>query len=87
VVPVTLESVAVVAAEPGEDLIALDAALERLAGFDARKARVVELYYFGGLTYDETASALGISAATVDRDLRLAKAWLYHELRPEDGEP
>jgi RNA polymerase sigma factor (TIGR02999 family) len=86
VVPVTLEDVAVVASEPGEDLLALDAALERLAGFDARKARVVELHYFGGLTYDETASALGISAATVDRDLRLAKVWLYRELRPEEGD-
>jgi RNA polymerase sigma factor (TIGR02999 family) len=86
VVPVTLEDVAVASSEPGEDLLALDAALERLAGFDARKARVVELHYFGGLTYDETASALGISAATVDRDLRLAKAWLYRELRPEEGD-
>jgi RNA polymerase sigma factor (TIGR02999 family) len=83
-VPVTLENIAVVAADPGEDMIALDTALERLAAFDVRKARVVELHYFGGLTYDEAASALGISAATVDRDLRLAKAWLYRELRPAE---
>jgi DNA-directed RNA polymerase specialized sigma24 family protein len=43
----------------------------------------VELHYFGGLTYDETAAALNVSAATVDRELRMAKAWLYRELRPE----
>lgn len=82
--PVTLEDVAAVAAEPAVDLEALDDALERLSVFDARKARVVELHYFGGLTYDETAEALGVSAATVDRELRLAKAWLYRELRPEE---
>jgi RNA polymerase sigma factor (sigma-70 family) len=50
---------------------------------DERKGRVVELHYFGGLTYDEIADALGVSPATVDRDLRLAKAWLFNELRPE----
>jgi RNA polymerase sigma factor (TIGR02999 family) len=74
---------AVLAASPGRppDVIALDEAMERLSTLDERKARVVELHYFGGLTYDETAAALGVSAATVDRDLRLAKAWLYQELR------
>jgi RNA polymerase sigma factor (sigma-70 family) len=61
-------------------LVALDDALERLDGVDPRKVKVVELHYFGGLTYAETAEALGISAATVDRELRLAKAWLYREL-------
>ena len=85
--PVTLENVALVASDPPEGLVALDEALERLAAFDARKARVVELHYFGGLTYDETATAVGISAATVDRELRLAKAWLYRELRPESVDP
>jgi len=85
--PVTLENVALVASDPPEGLVALDEALERLAAFDARKARVVELHYFGGLTYDETATAVGVSAATVDRELRLAKAWLYRELRPESAEP
>lgn len=85
--PVTLENVALVASGPPEGLVALDEALERLAAFDARKARAVELHYFGGLTYDETAMAMGISAATVDRELRLAKAWLYRELRPESVTP
>ena len=66
--------------EPPVDVVALDEALERLAAVDARKARVVELHYFGGLNYDETAVAIGASPATVDRDLRLAKAWLRREL-------
>ena len=83
VAPITLEDAAIVAAEPPADLVELDEALERLSSLDPRKARVVELHYFGGLTYDETATALGVSAATVDRELRMAKAWLYHELRPE----
>jgi RNA polymerase sigma factor (TIGR02999 family) len=68
------------AAEPPVDVLALDEALERLAQVDERKARVVELHYFGGLNYDETATAADISPATVDRDLRLAKAWLRREL-------
>ena len=54
--------------------------LERLAAFDARKASIVELHFFGGLSYDETAEAVGVPAATVDRELRMAKAWLRHEL-------
>lgn len=76
-----LEEAVIVAAEPSEDLVLLDEALERLAQHDARKARVVELKYFGGLNYDETAAALDISSATVDRELRMAKAWLYRELQ------
>lgn len=52
----------------------------RLAEVDERKSWVVELHYFGGLTYEETAAALGISPATVDRDLRMAGAWLYREM-------
>jgi RNA polymerase sigma factor (TIGR02999 family) len=62
------------------DVLALHDALERLAGFDARKGQIVELHFFGGLTYDEAAEALGVSAATIDRELRLAKAWLKHDL-------
>jgi RNA polymerase sigma-70 factor (ECF subfamily) len=83
--PVTLDEVAIVAPEPSDDLVALDEALARLAALDPRKARVVELHYFGGLTYDETAQAVGASAATVDRELRMAKAWLHRELRPQTG--
>ena len=65
----------------GVDLIALDEALDRLAEVDERKARAVELHYFGGLSYDETARALDVSPATIDRDLRMAKAWLVQQLR------
>jgi RNA polymerase sigma factor (TIGR02999 family) len=67
------------------DILALDEAIEKLSRLDERKARIVELHYFGGLTYDETAKALQISAATVDRDLRFAKAWLFRELGVKGG--
>ncbi len=62
------------------DLVALDDALERLARFDPRQARIVELRFFGGLTIEETAEALGVSAKTVKRDWAIAKAWLHQEL-------
>lgn len=61
-------------------LLELDDALDRLARIDERKSDILVLHFFGGMTYDEMAQALGISAATVDRDLRLAKAWLANEL-------
>jgi DNA-directed RNA polymerase specialized sigma24 family protein len=70
---------------PGRDMLALDEALNELVVHDARKAQVVELHYFGGLTYDEIAEAVGISAATVDRDLRLAKAWLQRRMAESDA--
>ncbi len=63
------------------DIVELDDALERLAKIDARKSDGLVLHFFGGMTYEETAEALDVSAATVDRDLRLAKAWLANELR------
>lgn len=62
------------------EILALHAALEKLEAQDPRKAQVIEAHIFGGLTYDETAEVVGISAATVDRDLRMAKAWLAREL-------
>jgi RNA polymerase sigma factor (TIGR02999 family) len=72
-------------AEPPEpahpDLLALDEALDALAQFDPRKARVVELRYFGGLTVDETAEVLGVSVSTVERDWQMAKLWLSKTLR------
>jgi RNA polymerase sigma-70 factor, ECF subfamily len=77
---VTLEEAIAAAPERGPDLVALDAALDRLAEQDERKARVVELHYFAGLRYDEVARVLGVSTATVDRDLRMAKAWLYSQM-------
>jgi RNA polymerase sigma factor (TIGR02999 family) len=64
----------------GVDVTALDAALVELARFDAQQARIVELRFFGGLTMDETATALEISPATVGREWVSAKAWLYHHL-------
>lgn len=83
---VTLKEEVLPSPEPAMDVFALDEALQVLAGFDERKCQVVELHYFGGLTYDETAEALGLSTATVDRELRLAKAWLYHELSRKEGD-
>lgn len=85
--PVTLDEQLAGNDDQPEDLEALDEALTRLSALDERKARAVELHYFGGLSYDEVAGALEISPATVHRDLRLAKAWLYREMRhdPEDG--
>ena len=72
------EAILVTPSQPG--LLDLDEALQRLAANDPRKSEVVELLYFGGLTYDEIAAALNISPATVHRELRMAKAWLYTEL-------
>lgn len=62
------------------DLLALDEALSRLGELDPRMAKVIEVHYFGGLTYAETSAALGISEATVERQLRLGKAWLGEQL-------
>ena len=62
------------------DVVALDDALESLAQLEPRLAQVIELYYFGGLTYDQLAAALGASTATVHRDIRLARAWLLNEI-------
>jgi RNA polymerase sigma factor (TIGR02999 family) len=65
---------------PDEALLDLDAAISALAEFDRRKSDIVELSYFGGMTYDEIAASVGISPATVNRDLRTAEAWLKHHL-------
>ena len=77
---VILDESLILAEEPGTDLVALDDALNRLAEIDPRKSQVVELRYFGGLRVDETAEALNISAETVARDWRAAKAWLLLQL-------
>lgn len=77
---VPLEDAAVFAPERSPAILALDEALDRLAAFDERKARVVELRYFGGLTVEEAARLLEVSPATVMRDWSLAKAWLQREL-------
>lgn len=81
-VKITLDEALIIPVQPGQDLVALDDALEALAKVDERKSRVIELRFFGGLTVEETASALNISQDTVLRDWRLAKAWLLRELSP-----
>lgn len=70
-----------VAPEISMDFLSLDSALTELAEFDDRKSRAVELHYFGGLSYEEVAQVLSVSPATVDRDLRMAKAWLFSKLK------
>ena len=64
----------------GADVIAVNDALEKLAELDREQARIVELRFFGGLTVDEVAAALGVSTATVERKWRAARAWLHREL-------
>ena len=77
---VSLDEAMTIPHEPGADLIALDEALTTLAAFDERKSKVVELRFFGGLTVEETAEVLKVSAVTVARDWGLAKSWLLREL-------
>lgn len=77
---VPLEECFAFAVERSAGMVALDDALNGLAAFDERKARMVELRYFGGLSVEETAVALGVSISTVTRDMRLAEAWLHKEL-------
>ena len=75
-VQVPLDAVLLVAQEHGVEVLALNEALDALARIDGRKSRVIELRYFGGLSIDETAEVLEISADTVKRDFRMARAWL-----------
>ena len=87
---VSLEEAAVVggdrATDPGSQLVALDDALNALARFDARKAQVVEMRFFGGLSVEETAEVLKVSPVTAMRDWNTAKAWLYRELTGGTGD-
>ena len=77
---VSLDTVLLVTGKPDEDLVALDEALSRLGTFDPRKARVVELRFFGGLSINETAEVLGVSARTVDSEWAFSRAWLHDEI-------
>ncbi|HKX27288.1 MAG TPA: sigma-70 family RNA polymerase sigma factor [Blastocatellia bacterium] len=70
--------------ERSADLVALDDALQALEKLDARQARVVELRFFAGLSYEETAEALNVSVGTVRRDWSFAQVWLFHELSKRD---
>lgn len=79
-IAVDIDAVPEPAASAVTEITDLDEALTRLAEFDERKSRILELHYFGGLTYEEMAEALGLSTTTLDRELRLAKAWLRQAL-------
>jgi RNA polymerase sigma factor (TIGR02999 family) len=77
---IELDEAAIMSPEQSNEIVDVHEALERLGRLDERKARVVELKYFGGLNYDEMSEVLKISPVTVRRDWRFAKAWLYTEL-------
>lgn len=83
VIDVTLDEALVPAKAQNGDLLALDQALSKLAAFDKRKCRVVEMRYFGGCTVEETAEALGVSTITVIRETRVAEAWLRRSMLGE----
>ena len=82
---VSLEAAAVICTDRSTDFVSLDDALTALAERAPRKARVVELRFFGGLSVDETAEVLHVSAITVMREWKTAKAWLYRELTGRSG--
>jgi len=75
-----LDDSAIVAAEQRLDLVALDEAMQKLSALDARKAHTVEMRFFGGMSVEETATFLALSAPTVKRHWQLAKVWLYQEI-------
>jgi RNA polymerase sigma-70 factor, ECF subfamily len=77
---VSLDQSIGLSAQQSDDVLAVDEALSRLAEFDPRQSRIVELRFFGGLTEAETAAVLGVSTRTIKRDWAVAKAWLYGEL-------
>jgi RNA polymerase sigma-70 factor (ECF subfamily) len=79
---VSLSDVCVISKVQSDEIVALNDALERLEKLDSRKAKVVELRYFGGLSVDETAEFLKVGRATIFRDWKFAKAWLAREVRP-----
>jgi RNA polymerase sigma-70 factor (ECF subfamily) len=79
--PVPLNEALVFAPEQSFELIRLDLSLHRLAEIDPRQSRIVELRFFGGLTFEQTADVLGVSPKTVKRDWNVAKAWLHGDLK------
>ena len=74
------EEILIVSHDKSAELIALDDALETLCTMDAQKAKIVELRYFGGLSIEETAEVMGVSVPTINRQWRMAKAWLYSQI-------
>jgi RNA polymerase sigma factor (TIGR02999 family) len=82
---VCLDDALLMTCQQSDELVALDEALSRLAQFDARQSRIVELRFFGGLGEEEIAEVLGVSSRTVRRDWGVAKAWLYGQLEEPGG--
>jgi RNA polymerase sigma factor (TIGR02999 family) len=80
--PLALSDVAVISGQRAEEVLAVNSALQRLTTIDARKGRVFEMRYFGGMSVEEAAEALKVSPATVAREWRMAKAWLRREIVP-----
>ena len=83
---VTVDDAVAQSDPPDVDLLDLDVALSELASFDARKSRVAEFRFFGGLSLDEIAHALGVSCATVEREWQAARAWLYRRMTQSPGD-
>jgi RNA polymerase sigma factor (TIGR02999 family) len=83
---ISLDEAVMIGPQMTGGIVELDMAMQRLAAHDQRKSDIVELLCFGGLTYDEAASALKISPATVHRELKMAKAWLHRELMQPSAE-
>lgn len=82
----TLDEVVAFSPEHSQELVRLDEALDRLANLDSRQSKIVELRFFAGMSVEETASYLGVSAKTVKRDWAVAKAWLHAEVRGSNGD-
>jgi RNA polymerase sigma factor (TIGR02999 family) len=82
---VSLDEVQGLEVAPGMDVLGLDQALKELAVFDERKAKIIEMRYFGGCSAEETADALGIAAITVYRESRVAEAWLRRAMTGGDS--
>lgn len=80
VAELSLDEAWLYSSEKAEELVALDDALIALAKFDERKVRIIELRYFGGMSLEETATALNLSIATIGHETRLARAWLHREM-------
>ena len=83
----SLDDLPLLFCEQHDEVIAIDLALKKLSEIDARQGRIVELRYFGGLTAEEAAEALGVSTITVQRDWAVAKAWLHGELAGQPDAP
>jgi RNA polymerase sigma factor (TIGR02999 family) len=83
---VAIDEAFIVAAERDADLVALDEALTALAGIDERKARIVELRFFGGLSFEEAAEVMNLSKITIVREWNKAKVWLFRELSLKAGD-